>query len=174
MRAGLEERAMQAIVEAQALRSEAAESSAVADLEERRRPGIAPLLLKTTRGNVKVAQGGDSLVVLTIWASWCGPCRQELPELASLSGRLAEEGLAVSVVGVSIDSQKSDYERWIRRNRMPDLALTWFPEIQRSLRVDGIPVTFVLDGDGVIRERRQGYQPGDMDKLETRIRALLE
>ena len=173
-RAGLDLRSDQALEEAQALRTALALSPPVPESAERRSPGVGPLLLKTTLGHVKVGQGGESLVVLTIWASWCGPCREELPELARLSGRLAEEGLAVSVVGVSIDSQKSDYERWVRRNRMPGLALTWFPEIQRSLRVDGIPVTFVLDGDGVIRERRQGYQPGDMDRLETRIRALLE
>ena len=118
------------------------------------------------------AIGGDSVslaglrgkvVLLNVWATWCHPCRDEIPELEALHRRHAKDGLVI--VGVSVDV--AEMENGIR-SFMRDFSMTypvWLDPDERvsaQFRTIGVPETFLIDREGVIRWRKIGpIQPGD-------------
>lgn len=93
-------------------------------------------------------------VLLNVWATWCPPCREEMPGLQALHEEYADEGLRV--VGVSIDARNAtaEVERFLEQN---DISFTILldPEdrITRRFRLAGVPETFLLDREGRIRQR---------------------
>jgi peroxiredoxin len=93
-------------------------------------------------------------VVLNFWATWCPPCREELPELQAASERLTGQ---VAIVGVN---QAEDPERV--RGFVSDLGLTFeMPLDERAVvsqeyRVRSLPTTFFIDRSGVIRRMQIG------------------
>lgn len=126
-----------------------------------------PFELEALRGKV---------VLLNVWATWCEPCREELPELQALSDRLSERGL--QVVGVSVDAAR---DRALLDSMIAGAELR-YPVvhdarnlISRIFKVIGYPTTFVIDRAGVVRWRRDGLiAPGDPELAEVLRRALAE
>ena len=109
---------------------------------------------------------GGQPVVINFWASWCAPCRDELPEL----NRLAAEGAVV--VAVSIDDRPEDMARFLQKNPLPDVETVWDPALARELDVSGIPTTVIVDSGGLVVFRTQGYLPGDVDRLAAELDEL--
>lgn len=93
-------------------------------------------------------------VMLNVWATWCAPCREEMPHLQQLHEQYGSRGLRV--VGVSVDPRGA--ERTIR-DFLGDVGVTFMilhdPQdaISRAYRTIGVPETFLIDRDGVIRRR---------------------
>jgi thiol-disulfide isomerase/thioredoxin len=100
----------------------------------------SPLSLSSLRGQV---------VVLNFWASWCGPCRKELPRLAALDAELAKSG--GRVVAVSIDADPRNAAEFANRHA-PGMTLYHDgPDgLVRALDVPALPFTLVLDRDGAV------------------------
>src|SRR5262245_14348521 len=70
--------------------------------------------LRDTKGNtVKLSSLRGKVVVLDFWASWCGPCKKELPALAGLSKKWAQAGKPVAVVTVNIDKDRANAEKFL-------------------------------------------------------------
>lgn len=115
-----------------------------------------PLSLADLRGRV---------VLLNIWATWCEPCREELPELQALYTRHEARGL--TVLGVSTDAAR-DFKTL--RNMVSGFGLT-YPVIHDEpnrigapFQIIGYPASFVIDRGGTLRWRRDGMiPPGDPD-----------
>lgn len=119
-----------------------------------------------------VALNGDSVslaglrgkvVVLNIWATWCRPCRTEIPELQALHERFAERGL--ELVGVSVDNSGSeeDIKTFMQEFRMT-FPVWKDPDERVSTRflTVGVPTTFLIDREGVLRFKHIGpIAPGD-------------
>jgi cytochrome c-type biogenesis protein len=102
-------------------------------------------------------------VLFNIWATWCHPCRDEIPELREIHARYRSRGL--ELIGVSVDANGSDEAI---RAFMKDFEMTYpiwrDPDERVSTRflVIGVPATFLIDRDGVLRWRRTGpVQPND-------------
>ena len=114
------------------------------------------------------------VVLLNVWATWCEPCREELPELQALQQRHGADGLVV--VGVSIDAARA--EREVRR--LVAAARVTYPivldpksTIVPPFKVVGYPTTFLIDRQGAIRWRRDGLlEPGDPDLAAALAAAL--
>ena len=108
----------------------------------------APASLEHLRGTV---------VLLNSWATWCAPCREEIPALQALYERHRAEGL--EVIGVSVDG--AGEEESIRRFA-GEFEMTypiWHDPDDRfgfTFRTIGVPHTFLIDREGVIRWRKQG------------------
>ena len=105
------------------------------------------------------------VVLLTVWATWCEPCREELPELQALHRRHQDAGLMV--VGVSIDARRVEPE--VRR-LTAELGITYpvlldpASSIVPPLKIVGYPTTFLIGRDGAIQWRRDGLiEPGDFE-----------
>lgn len=114
------------------------------------------------------------VVLLNIWATWCGPCRQELPELRALQRE--HGGEAFTVLGVSIDSERDEK----KVQRMAEQFQLGYPILLdpagKSLDAFGVigyPTSFVLGADGTILWRRNGIIHPRDGELEGQIRAAL-
>lgn len=104
------------------------------------------------------------VVLLNIWATWCGPCRREIPDLITLSSELAPKG--VVVVGVSVDDN-DDRLRTVK-NFVEKSRITYMnvidndnKDIARHYGVQSIPMTLIIDRQGKIVEKIIGARSKD-------------
>jgi thiol-disulfide isomerase/thioredoxin len=119
---------------------------------------------------VRLADHRGQPVVLSFWASWCGPCRQELPDLAAWSKAHPE----VVVLTVSVDRSQQAAEQFLRAVPF-DLPVAFDPEGQRlgQLRVDAMPAMFLLDPRGALAWSHVGYSRAKgFTALEAALEAL--
>ncbi len=113
------------------------------------------------------------VVLLNIWATWCGPCEVEMPSMERLHRQLGPEGLRV--VAVSVDETGPEHvSKWVREH-----GLTFEVLQDRSRRIEwqfqttGVPETIVIDRDGNIIERQIGPALWDSPTEIARFRELL-
>lgn len=128
----------------------------------------APALdLQRLAGDAPVPQG--EVWVLNVFASWCAPCRAELPVL----GQLAEQG-GVRVVGLDYRDTPELGAAFLKRHGNPYAFTLLDPQGRGSLAwgVTGVPETFVVDRRGVVRLRHTG--PVTADDLKQRLLPLIE
>ena len=141
-------------------------------------PGLAgqeapDFALKSATGaNLRLSEHRGNVVMINFWATWCGPCRQEMPLLDDLYVRYERAGF--SLLGVNIDDDSS------RAMEMAEELGVSFPvlfderkEVSKLYQVEAMPVTVLVDREGTIRHVHLGYQPGYEEKYLTEIRALL-
>lgn len=113
-------------------------------------------------------------IVISFWATWCKPCIRELTAIHDMYPDWQEE-TGVKVIAISIDdsrqsakvrpfitSQGWEYEVYLDENS----------DLRRSLNVNNIPHTFLLDGEGNIVWQHNGYIPGDEDHLYELVEQL--
>ena len=130
-----------------------------------------------------LALGGDSVslaglrgkvVLLNVWATWCHPCRDEIPELESLYQKHKARGF--EIIGVSVDAGNDDAEiRDFMREYKMTYAVWRDPDERVSARflLVGVPATFLIDRQGVLRWRTPGpILPGDTTLAAAIERAL--
>jgi thiol-disulfide isomerase/thioredoxin len=98
----------------------------------------------------KLAEYRGKALVVNFWATWCAPCRDELPSLERL--RDALHGKPFEVLAVNVNEGESRVKRFLNEVplRLPVL-LDRDGEAQRAWKVRGLPATFLLDREGVIR-----------------------
>lgn len=109
--------------------------------------------------------------VINFWATWCGPCRREMPELAKLHREMESEGL--QVVGIAVSSGSPEEIRaFAERHGAEYLLLRASREwARRNFRMFGMPTTLIVDGEGRIRERLVG--PQSAERLRRALAPLL-
>lgn len=107
--------------------------------------------------SVSLAGQKGKVVLLNIWATWCHPCRNEIPELQAIHVRYRDRGLVL--IGVSVDNDGDDDAI---RAFMKDFQMT-FPiwrdpdeRISAQFLAVGVPATFLIDRNGVLRWRKTG------------------
>lgn len=120
------------------------------------------LTLSSLRGQV---------VLVDFWATWCGPCRQEMPELQRLYEKLANRG--VEIVAINVDAQPEAVAPYVRREGLTFPIVLGGAAEQVRYRVTGLPTLYVVDQSGVIRYRHIGYVPGAESVLAEEIETLL-
>ena len=93
------------------------------------------------------------VVLLDFWATWCGPCRSEMPKVISLYNKYHNKGF--EIIGISLDESKSALEKYITDNKMewPQYfeGTKWQNSLAKKYGIRSIPATFVLDRKGKIR-----------------------
>lgn len=148
----------------------AAGSLASSSLEGR----VAPdFVLKSSGGeNLRLSEHRGDVVMINFWATWCGPCRQEMPLLDDLYSRYERVGF--TLLGVNIDDDSRRAMQMIK-----ELGVS-FPvlfderkEVSKLYEVEAMPVTVLVDREGNVRHVHHGYKPGYEENYLTEIRSLL-
>jgi peroxiredoxin len=122
-----------------------------------------PLKLSTLRGKV---------VLLDFWASWCEPCKKELPLLDKMAPRLRARG--VEIVAVNIDDNRDKAAEFVRSHGLHLTVVTdGAKKIVGAWEPPKMPSSFVVDKGGVVRAVHGGFEPGDEGKLEAELTALV-
>jgi cytochrome c-type biogenesis protein len=114
-------------------------------------------------------------VLLNIWATWCPPCRKEMPGLQALYETYGPRGLRV--LGVSIDSRGAeDAIHSFTTDHGITFTILHDPGevVPRQYRTSGVPETFLIDGDGVLVHRWIGMFDPLAPDVAQRVEALLE
>lgn len=122
---------------------------------------------------VAVGEDGARVRVVDVWASWCEPCRKQLPALDRLAREYAGRG--VRVYGVSFDADRRELEEFLRETPVsfPVLWDAGGERLTEHLAIRRLPTTLVIDGDGVVRHVHPGYGPHHDERIEGEVRALL-
>ena len=124
--------------------------------------------------SVSLAKNRGKVVLMNIWATWCHPCRTEIPELVALHARYHDQGL--ETIGVSVDTDGTDDAI---RTFARDFKMTfpiWRDPDERTtalFRTVGVPSTYLIDKNGILRWRKIGpIAPGDTSLTNAIARAL--
>jgi peroxiredoxin len=137
-------------------------------------PTMAPdFTLKSRDGvNIKLSELRGQVVMVNFWASWCGPCRQEMPLLQQLFDRY--QSLGFSLLGVNVDEDRAAADKMLS-----DVPVS-FPilyddrsKVSKQYQVKAMPTTIMVDRDGRIRYLHKGYKPGYEEDYQQQIRELL-
>ncbi len=136
---------------------------------------LAPdFALKSRAGtNVRLSELRGQVVMINFWATWCGPCRQEMPLLEKLYKRYKKLGFTLLGVNVEENSRPAI-------NYLKDVSVS-FPilfdtrnVVSKLYQVSGMPSTVVVDRDGKLRFIHTGYVVGDEAKYRQMVRKLVK
>lgn len=135
----------------------------------------APLFeLNTTENKkVKLSDYTGKVVILNFWASWCGPCKAEMPSLNRLYQDFKDKGLVV--LAVSID-RSAEAVASLKSEEGLTFSILMDPEKEvyfDDYAVVALPTTFLIDADGIIREKFMGEIKWDEPAVRQRIAAYL-
>ncbi|MGP8035500.1 MAG: TlpA disulfide reductase family protein [Steroidobacteraceae bacterium] len=126
-----------------------------------------------TREPVTLSQQQGKLVFLTFFASWCPPCRKEVPILEGVQRRLGKERAAVLAVGFRENNEQL-VRKWARDNHLElSLLEDSSGRVARMYGVHAIPHLYIIGRDGHVLHVHTGYGPDSLDHLVGEINAAL-
>jgi peroxiredoxin len=138
-------------------------------------PQAAPdfTLPRRAGGELHLHELKGQVVMINFWASWCGPCRQEMPLLEQIQARY--EPLGFTLLGVNVEPDRSAATAWLK-----DMSVS-FPilfdeksEVAGRFGVEGMPSSVFIDREGNVRYVHRGFKPGDEAKYADMIRSLVK
>jgi len=123
--------------------------------------------------SVSLQELKGQVVMLNFWASWCGPCRQEMPLLDQMHRRYSSLGF--TLLGVNVEASTQDAERWLAQTPVSfPVLFDTNNEVSRLYDVNAMPSTVFIDRQGNVRYLHRGYKPGDESEYLNQIRTLLK
>jgi thiol-disulfide isomerase/thioredoxin len=140
------------------------------------RPAAPPFSLKDLQGKpLSLASLRGKVVVVNFWATWCGPCLQELPVLDQFQQKRGKDGLVVVAIATDGPETAAQIAPLVRRRRLTmPVAHDRSGTVISALNPRAAnPYTLFIDRQGRIAHRHEGYSPGDERVYETYIDALL-
>jgi cytochrome c biogenesis protein CcmG, thiol:disulfide interchange protein DsbE len=125
--------------------------------------------------NVTLAAHRGKVVVVTFGASWCAPCRRELPALERLAARYAAQGADVQIIAVNIDRDRATGRRFMSEFGFEHVQAVFDPNSATARLYDppAMPSTYIIDKRGLVRAIHEGYRPGDENKIRQAVDRLL-
>jgi peroxiredoxin len=144
--------------------------SSAARLVQQPAPDFA---LRTFDGqNLRLSEHLGEVVLINFWATWCGPCRQEMPLLDELYAKYRRAGLVL--LSVNIDEQQAPAIEMARTlNVTYPVLFDARKDVCRAYDVGTMPLTVLVDREGVVRYVSEGYKPGYEQRYTEKLRELL-
>jgi thiol-disulfide isomerase/thioredoxin len=121
---------------------------------------------------VNLEQFKGQVVMINFWASWCGPCRQEMPLLEKMYAKYKPMGF--TMLGVNVEPDPKLAVGFLEKTPVTfPILLDVKSEVSKLYQVAGMPSTAIVDRKGNLRWVHKGYKPGDENEYQNQIRALL-
>jgi peroxiredoxin len=112
------------------------------------------------------------IVLLNFWASWCGPCRQEMPILEQLNRQY--HGKGVTLLGVNVEPDSAAAVQWLKATPVTfPILFDTDSKVSKLYEVAGMPNTVIIDRKGLVRYIHRGYSAGAENDYLNQIRALI-
>jgi peroxiredoxin len=124
--------------------------------------------------NVRLSEHLGEVVLVNFWATWCGPCRQEMPQLDEIYGKYRRAGLVL--FSVNIDEQSNlDAAREMAKTLRVSYPVLFDArkEVSRAYQAGTMPLTVLIDREGVVRYVSEGYKTGYEARYTEKLRELL-
>jgi thiol-disulfide isomerase/thioredoxin len=136
-------------------------------------PAPSFTLANRAGGEVSLAALKGKVVMINFWASWCGPCRQEMPLLDQMHKRYSSLGF--TLIGVNVEANTKDAERWLKDTPVSfPVLFDRDSKVSKLYDVSAMPSTVFIDRKGNLRYLHRGYKAGDESEYLNQIRALLK
>jgi len=112
------------------------------------------------------------VVMVNFWATWCGPCQQEMPLLDQMYKKYKPAGF--TLIGVNVDKEAPAVKQLLERKPVSfPVLLDPANQVSKAYHVDEMPSSVIIDRKGQIRYIHRGYKPGDENDYQDRIRQLI-
>ena len=102
---------------------------------------------------IKLSDLRGKVVLVDFWATWCGPCVAEMPNIRRVHEKYAEDGDFV-VIGISLDKEGKVVQKFVKKKKIPWQQIVAGPAAEnpfaQKYHVEGIPATFLIDGQGKV------------------------
>jgi peroxiredoxin len=143
-----------------------------ADAAELSGPAPGFTLPNRSGAEVSLADLEGQVVMINFWATWCGPCRKEMPHLEALYERYGELGF--TLLGINVEDNPRGAEKWLEETPVSfDILFDSSNKVSELYEVVAMPTTVIMDKTGNVRFVHHGYQPGYENEYQSEIRALL-
>jgi thiol-disulfide isomerase/thioredoxin len=137
----------------------------------------APGFLLSGRGgkNIDLSQFKGQVVMINFWATYCGPCRKEMPLLEDIYKKYKPMGF--TMLGVNVEPNSKAAEEWLAKLPKPvsfPIAFDTDSKVSKLYKVEVMPSTVFVDRKGNVRVMHRGYKAGDENVYLTQIRNMLK
>ena len=138
---------------------------------------VAQADLKNLDGTTfKVADKKGKVLLLNMWATWCGPCRAEMPTLVRMQDAHRDKGL--EVIGLNTDDEPVDAINKFADEMKLNYTLVWADTAMQAAllnisKFNGIPQSFIVDRDGNLRGVFRGANPADIKKMDELVEMIV-
>src|SRR3984957_12011554 len=129
-------------------------------------------LHSATSTDLSLSDLKGQVVLINFWASWCGPCRQEMPVLEQLYKRYKAAGF--TLLGGNGEPKAADAVGFLKATPV-SFPILFDPDskVSQLYDVSGMPSTVILDRSGKVRYIHHGYKPGEGSEYQDQIRSLV-
>ena len=128
--------------------------------------------LRSNEGdNKKLSELRGKVVLLNFWATWCGPCRQEMPKLAEL--KALHDEYDFELLGINIDEDQAKALRLAKKLSVNfPILFDDTKEVSKTYSIDAMPMTILIDRDGTVRYVHRGYKENYIGLYQQQIKKL--
>jgi thiol-disulfide isomerase/thioredoxin len=138
-------------------------------------PVPAPDLTLETMGGrqINLADQDGKVILVNFWATWCGPCRREIPDLVKLYSDMKDEGLII--VGIAVDQEGAEVVEPYVQEQSINYPIVLDPDQSTEAHFDamyGLPTTYVVNPEGQIVRRVLGVFP--VDDMKPTLKDMLD
>lgn len=129
--------------------------------------------LSSSPGTINLQDYSGKVILIDFWASWCVPCRKSFPLLNQLDKRYRNAGL--QIIGIGVDENSSDAERFIEKFPVTfTLGLDTKGNCPKAYSVKGMPSSYLIDRNGMMREIFIGFRENEIQSIEKSINELIK
>jgi len=121
---------------------------------------------------IKLSSYRGKVIYLDFWASWCIPCKESMPLFNKLREHL--KGSGFEVIAVNLDDMPEKGREFLQHHPVDYPVVTALhDDISDLYQLYGLPTSYLIDRNGILKYSHQGFRKGDMKKIKKQIWALL-